>query len=79
MSLAELKQQLSEDSNGQNLYSHIVEVLIKIADNPKKAYENFELVSAEVKNSKVNPPAAPLGATKEEVNLLIVIYKYLSN
>ena len=43
MSLAELKQQLSEDSNGQNLYAHLVEVLIKLADNPKKAYENFQV------------------------------------
>lgn len=67
MSLAELKQQLSEDVNGNNLYSHLVEVLIKLADNPKKAYENFELISAEVKNSKINGAPAPLLPSAEEV------------
>lgn len=68
MSLAELKQQLSEDVNGNNLYSHIVDVLIKLADDPKRAYENFELVSAEVKNSKIASTAAPLKPSQEELN-----------
>ena len=67
MSLAEIKQQLSEDVNGNNLYNHLTDVLIKIVENPKKAYENFELISAEVKNSKVNPVGAPLPPSKEEV------------
>jgi hypothetical protein len=65
--LAELKQSLSEDSNGNNLMNHLVEVLIKVSENPKRAYDNFEMISAQIKNSKINGDNAPLAPSPEEV------------
>jgi hypothetical protein len=55
-STAELKQILKEDSNGQNLYDHLTQTLMKILEErPKNAFESFELISAQVKGNPLNP------------------------
>ncbi len=58
--VAELRQLLKEDANGQNLYEHLTQVLMRIlVDRPKNAFENFELISADV---KANPLTAELSS-----------------
>jgi hypothetical protein len=53
---AELRQLLKEDANGQNLYDHLVQTLMKISvQRPKNAFETFELISAEVKANPLSP------------------------
>jgi hypothetical protein len=55
-STAELRQILKEDANGHNLYDHLVQVLVRlINERPKNAYEQFELISAEIKTNPLNP------------------------
>jgi len=52
---AELRQILKEDANGQNLYDHLTQTLMRIlVDRPKNAYEAFELISANVKSNPLN-------------------------
>jgi radial spoke head protein 4A len=53
---AELRQILKEDSNGQNLYDHLTQTLMKIlVDRPSNAFETFELISADVKAQPLQP------------------------
>jgi len=55
-SVDELRQLLTEDSNGQNLYDHLTQILMRIlVDKPKNAYESFELLSAETKKQPLKP------------------------
>lgn len=55
-SAAELRQILKEDANGQNLYDHLTQTLMQILiDRPKNAYDAFELISANVKSTPLNP------------------------
>ena len=79
-SLAELKQTLKEDTGGNNLYEHITELLVKVLiEKPKRAYENFELLSAEVKNDHIGPPSEPVPPSKEEVTyMLLSWYRFFS-
>ncbi len=52
---AELRQLLKEDANGQNLYDHLTQTLMRIlVERPKNAYESFELISANVKSTPLN-------------------------
>lgn len=47
---------LKEDTSGKNLYDHLTETLMKLMlDQPKNAYDMFEMVSAEVKANPMNP------------------------
>jgi hypothetical protein len=68
---AELRQILKEDANGQNLYDHLTQTLMKIlVDRPKNAFEAFELISAEVKANPLTPEqtlARPLEIVPEQV------------
>lgn len=53
---AELRQLLKEDCNGQNLYDHLTQTLMRILiDRPKNAFETFELISADTKANPLNP------------------------
>jgi hypothetical protein len=53
---AELRNILKEDASGKNLYDHLTETLMKILiERPKNAYDSFELISADVKASPLNP------------------------
>lgn len=69
---AELRQILKEDCEGKNLYDHLTETLMRIMlDRPDKAYDNFELISAQVKSNPLDPDpqvghAIPL--SEEELN-----------
>jgi radial spoke head protein 4A len=69
---AELRQILKEDANGQNLYDHLTQTLMKIlVDRPKNAFESFELISAEVKANPLAPEqtlARPLEVIPEQLN-----------
>ena len=74
-SAAELRQILKEDSSGKNLYDHLTETLMKVLlDRPSNAFDNFELISAEVKANPLNPDpelGRPVPPSAEEVaNLL---------
>eukprot|EP01031_Cornospumella_fuschlensis_P036340 gene36340-44083_t len=52
---AELRQLLKEDTNGQNLYDHLTQTLMRILiERPKNAYESFELISANIKANPLN-------------------------
>jgi len=54
--VGELRQLLKEDSNGKNLYDHLTETLMKLLlDRPGNAYDNFELISADVKANPLDP------------------------
>eukprot|EP01040_Poterioochromonas_malhamensis_P019697 gene19697-23335_t len=68
---AELRQILKEDANGQNLYDHLTQTLMKIlVDRPKNAFEAFELISAEVKANPLTPEqtlARPLEIVPEQL------------
>jgi len=68
----ELRQILKEDQSGKNLYDHLTETLMKLLiDQPKNAYEMFELVSAEVKSNPFNPDpeaATPVPMSEEEAS-----------
>lgn len=68
---AELRQILKEDANGQNLYDHLTQTLMKIlVDRPKNAYEAFELISSDVKSNPLSPDqhlAKPLDLVPEQV------------
>eukprot|EP01039_Chlorochromonas_danica_P018023 gene18023-21579_t len=68
---AELRQILKEDANGQNLYDHLTQTLMKIlVDRPKNAFEAFELISAEVKANPLTPEqtlARPLEIVPEQM------------
>jgi len=72
-SASELKQLLKEDASGRNLYDHLTETLMKLMlDQPKNAYEMFEVISAEVKGNPLNPDpeaAAPVVMSEEEIAL----------
>ena len=69
--VAELRRVLQEDSGGNNLYEHLVSVLAKLMlDKPNNAFENFELISSELKSeppSIASNAVQPRIATKEEV------------
>ncbi len=69
--VADLRQILKEDSSGKNLYDHLTETLMKILiDRPANAFDNFELISAEVKENPLNPDPVkglPVPMGKEEV------------
>lgn len=53
---AELRQILSEDPSGKDLYGHLTETLMRILiERPKNAYDSFELISAAVKANPLNP------------------------
>lgn len=69
---AELRQILKEDANGQNLYDHLTQTLMKIlVERPKNAFETFELISAEVKANPLTPEqtlARPLELIPEQMN-----------
>ena len=71
---AELKQILKEDTSGKNLYDHLTETLMKILlDRPKNAYDNFELISAEIKANPLNPDpeiGRPVPPSEDEVHQL---------
>lgn len=71
---AELRQILKEDSNGQNLYDHLTQTLMKIlVDRPANAFESFELISADVKAQPLQPAphiARSLPLNPEQVMLL---------
>lgn len=55
-SVAELRQILKEDNSGKNLYGHLTETLMKLLlDRPANAYDNFELISADIKANPLNP------------------------
>lgn len=68
---AELRQLLKEDANGQNLYDHLTQTLMRILiERPKNAFEAFELISAEVKGNPLNPDpehGKPLPMSAEQV------------
>jgi len=68
---AELKQILKEDANGQNLYDHLTQTLMRIlVDRPKNAFESFELISSQVKANPLNPDpehGRPLPPSTEQV------------
>ena len=72
--VSELRQILKEDSSGKNLYDHLTETLMKILlDRPGNAYDNFELISSELKSNPMNPdPEAgkSVPASSEEVELI---------
>lgn len=72
---AELRQILKEDANGQNLYDHLTQTLMKILiDRPKNAFEAFELISAEVKANPLTPEqtlARPLEIVPEQVRAAV--------
>lgn len=54
--VGELRQILKEDSAGKNLYDHLTETLMKLLlDRPGNAYENFEFISAAVKETPLDP------------------------
>jgi hypothetical protein len=54
--VTELRQILKEDTSGKNLYDHLTETLMKILlDRPGNAFDNFELISADVKSNPLNP------------------------
>eukprot|EP00968_Pinguiococcus_pyrenoidosus_P012080 scaffold1023_cov313-Pinguiococcus_pyrenoidosus.AAC.10 len=57
--LEEAKQYLcAEDENGQSLYAHLSDVILQIlVDQPADARENFEHISAAVKDKTFAPPA----------------------
>lgn len=56
MAATELRQILKEDGTGKDLYSHLVETLMKIlVERPKNAYESFEQISAYVKENPLKP------------------------
>jgi hypothetical protein len=67
----ELRQILKEDQNGQNLYDHLTQTLMRILiDRPKNAFETFELISANVKSNPLNPDPShgrPLPLSAEQV------------
>jgi len=55
-SVSELRQLLKQDGDGNNLYEHLTQTLMKILlDKPKNAYDMFELISADVKVNPLNP------------------------
>lgn len=70
---AELKHILKQDSAGKNLYDHLTETLMKILlDRPGNAYDNFELISSEVKSNPLNPDpevGRPVPPSDEEVSI----------
>ena len=70
-SVTELRQILKEDSSGKNLYDHLTETLMKILlDRPANAFDNFELISSEVKLNPLNPDpelGRPVPPSAEEV------------
>lgn len=74
---AELKQILKEDSNGQNLYDHLTQTLMRIIiDRPKNAYEAFELISASVKGNPLNPDpehGRPLPMSAQQVSSFSIL------
>jgi hypothetical protein len=74
-SAAELKQILKEDSAGKNLYDHLTETLMRILqDRPQNAFDNFELLSSQVKASPLNPDpelGRPVPPSAEEVLALM--------
>ena len=75
-SIAELRQILKEDASGKNLYDHLIETLMKIlVDRPQNAFDSFELISAQVKESSLdlNPSKGrELPPSKEEVSQLLL-------
>ena len=76
-STSELRQILKEDANGQNLYDHLVQTFLRImVDRPKNAFENFELISAEVKSNPLNPDpqhGRPLPMSAEQVLFHLIL------
>jgi hypothetical protein len=73
--IAELRQILKEDTSGKNLYDHITETLMKILiERPANAYDNFELISAQVKENPLNPDpevGRPVPPSTEEVRRIL--------
>lgn len=75
-SVDELRQILKEDASGKNLYDHLTELIMKILlERPKNAYDSFELLSAEVKSSPLDPDPEknkplPLSAAQTEQQTL---------
>lgn len=71
-SVADLRQILKEDSAGKNLYDHLTETLMKILlEKPANAFDNFELISAEVKSNPLNPDpekGRPIDMNGDELN-----------
>jgi hypothetical protein len=53
---AELRQILKQDAAGKNLYDHLTETLLKILiDKPANSYDQFEIISSDVKAKPFNP------------------------
>lgn len=69
--IAELRQLLKEDCSGKNLYDHLTETLMKVLlDRPGNAYDNFELISADVKANPLTPDpekGKPIPPSADEV------------
>jgi hypothetical protein len=78
MSVAELRQILKEDSAGKNLYEHLTELLANLLQNrPQNAYDNFEIISANVKANPLNPDpelGRPVPPSAEEVSLCLCLF-----
>lgn len=70
--VSDLRQILKEDSSGKNLYDHLTETLMKILiDRPANAFDNFELISNEVKENPLNPDpikSMPMPMSKDELS-----------
>jgi radial spoke head protein 4A len=51
---------MKSDSNGNNLFDHLTDVLLKILEEkPQQAFDVFETISTEVKKSKLQPTEDP--------------------
>ncbi len=80
---AELRQILSEDPSGKDLYGHLTETLMRILiERPKNAYDSFELISAAVKANPLNPDpenGKPLPPSAAEVrNSYLCIHAHVT-
>ena len=75
---SELRQLLKEDSSGKNLYDHLTETLMKILiEKPKNAYDQFELISADVKSNPLNPDPEIGRAVPPSEKEVCIIYSIL--